>query len=1051
MVSELHQRLENVVVQGIGGDKINLFGKFAEIKAKASEWLRLHEKNGIEHSERLEEYLVKLTQKLRIKENSENANKYRKIQDGEIFILLCAAYLHDIGYWHNGKLDPINHPQRSHDRIINNPDEYLLGDFPLFKGEENRVAKAIALVCLGHSEEKYVPLEVIPKEFADQNLCPIGTMNLRMLAALLRLADETDDPYVRMVDGSFHTLRSNTPLVVVGDETIAWHWQDANTTDPKPFLNNLEEKKKVLVTAIDYLQGIQCGNWYLVLHPQVPGSSPFMAEKPTITFVGREDDLEKIHAIIQQYDAGAVTGVVGTGGIGKTELARMYAKKYQAEYPGGIFWASLKGSNWKNEAPKILTELRPGADLMVFPDDNQAREAITKALDRKHSLLVIDNVDEFDDIIKPTCRVLVTTRNKDAFGTVPHDAVHRLDKLDMEAALELLSKLIGSGRVEQDRPGAERLVEILGGMPLALEIAARHLVDVPDFIFPDYIGRIENRIDLLTVENEEDKNVLASLEVSLDSLKTLENGTEFLNLFFSSTVCAATGFTSDTLIATAGLEEMDIYKAKKLVGKLYRRSLLEFHKESNRYSLHALVRQMAETKLRADEEAWKKFTQNHCEYWVRYASIHRNDSIKLIEEKDGLWQAMVQTNQVRELQDLFPRLLEAMSEPYWKTISHKNYESGFQYLMETKLHTIEALGKYKDTLELFDPLVKHKNELEELSVGRLFNVIGSAYMQLGQYGHAIDYYQQSLKMFRLCSNGRGEGNTLNNLGLAFADLGEYQIAIDYYQHSLDISRRIGYVQGESNALINLGWAYVDLGEYQTAIDYCQQSLDISRRNGNIAGEGRALGNMGSIYRQLGQYRNAIDYYKKSLEISRRNGDLRGEGNILGNIGTAHLQLGEYQTAIDYCQQSLKISRSIGDLRWEGNVQCNLGSIYLHLGQYQTAIAYYQQSLKISHRVGDVRGEGYALGNIGTVFLQTGLPEKAIDYYEIYLRIARRTGDVHEEGNALGNMGLAYAKLGNKDRAKECLEASIAIFRRLGLEHMVEQRRRMMAREGIEVD
>ena len=78
-----------------------------------------------------------------------------------------------------------------------------------------------------------------------------------------------------------------------------------------------------------------------------------MPEKPVKTFVGRVPDLEKLHVIIRTQYAGAVTGLRGAGGIGKTELARMYAQKYRNEYPGGIFWASLKASTWKEEAGKI--------------------------------------------------------------------------------------------------------------------------------------------------------------------------------------------------------------------------------------------------------------------------------------------------------------------------------------------------------------------------------------------------------------------------------------------------------------------------------------------------------------------------------------------------------------------------------------------------------------------------------------------------------------------------------------------------------------------------
>ena len=119
-----------------------------------------------------------------------------------------------------------------------------------------------------------------------------------------------------------------------------------------------------------------------------------MAKDPVETFVGREKDLEELHRIIKERGEGAITGVVGTGGIGKTELARMYVKKHKADYPAGIFWASLRGSNWREEARKILEALYPGWRPNPFPDDAKAKEDLCKRLNQRSALLVIDNVNE---------------------------------------------------------------------------------------------------------------------------------------------------------------------------------------------------------------------------------------------------------------------------------------------------------------------------------------------------------------------------------------------------------------------------------------------------------------------------------------------------------------------------------------------------------------------------------------------------------------------------------------------------------------------------------
>lgn len=71
-------------------------------------------------------------------------------------------------------------------------------------------------------------------------------------------------------------------------------------------------------------------------------------------FVGREDDLQRLHAALQGEGPvginpaalGNPTGVTGQGGIGKTQLAVAYAYRYRAAYPDGVYWINAAESLW---------------------------------------------------------------------------------------------------------------------------------------------------------------------------------------------------------------------------------------------------------------------------------------------------------------------------------------------------------------------------------------------------------------------------------------------------------------------------------------------------------------------------------------------------------------------------------------------------------------------------------------------------------------------------------------------------------------------------------
>jgi len=854
-VSDLHRMLERAApVRGFQGP-IDLFQRFSDIKDKAGTWLSKLGKNGYEHSLRLEDYLDRLT---------ERARQDDKLRPEEAFLLLCAVYMHDIGYLVDGRLESDGHPDRSRDMILSSPQSYLLGDFPCMPGKPPLAAEAVAWVCYGHADETIVPLNDIPTDFADRALSN-QTLNLRKLVALLRLADEADDPYLRLVDGSFHPVRAVTPLVKIGDETIAWHWKKAGQDNPDLFLRHLEDKKRLLVTSTDYLRDLGQGYWYLVLYPQVPRGATFMAEAPVETFVGRDSDIEALHRIIQGRRQGAITGVVGTGGIGKTELARMYAAKYRHEYPGGVFWASLKDSGWKQQGERIAGHLRPGAAPTVFPDDARAKDEVTRLLNRRGALLIIDNVTEADQIIQPDCFLLVTSRHKDAFGILPHDAVHRLDRLSVEEGVDLLGRIAGADRVADDRKGAERIVEILGRMPLAVEIAAKHLADAPSLSFPDYIGEINGKIEELKLEGLPDKDVMASLQLSLEQLEGIPDGAKLVALFEAGAVCAASGFMPDTLGAAAGLASAGRVKLARWAGKLHSRSLLDFDDKSGRYSMHPLLRQLAEARA-GDSGRLDTFEKNHCKHFLGYAESCKADPARLIAETDGLWQAMIQAIQTGRSETWLPRLLDNVSQPYRSLVGAGRWEEAFAYLASTNLINVGDLGQSRLLVGLLELLLSQEAHLREETRGVLSGRMGSAHFRLGDCRKALELHGQALDIARSTEDAQGEANALGNMGSAHFQLGDYGKAIELYEQRLEIARRIGDVQGEGYSLVGTGIVHGSLGDYRKALELYEEALEISRRTGDVQGEGGDLGNMGEAYLKLDEHEKAMAFLIQAERI-----------------------------------------------------------------------------------------------------------------------------------------------------------------------------------------
>ena len=191
--------------------------------------------------------------------------------------------------------------------------------------------------------------------------------------------------------------------------------------------------------------------------------------RPCRHFCGRDTELEKLHELLCSKGKVFVQGIAG---IGKSELAKAYAKKYDKEYTN-IMYITYSG-DLKNDIANL-----------DFADDVDENETADARFSRHHrhlrklradSLLIIDNFNTvtakdsvLDVILKYHCRILFTTRSRfDNYTSM---------NLEEIADTEALVKLMGCfySDAEKNRPILEQIIQTVHSHTLAVEISARLL------------------------------------------------------------------------------------------------------------------------------------------------------------------------------------------------------------------------------------------------------------------------------------------------------------------------------------------------------------------------------------------------------------------------------------------------------------------------------------------------------------------------------------------------------------------------------------------------
>ena len=204
-------------------------------------------------------------------------------------------------------------------------------------------------------------------------------------------------------------------------------------------------------------------------------------------FTGREDVLTHLHNLLTRKQiVVAVTqhALCGLGGIGKTQTVLEYIYRYGSEYQA-IVW--IKADTREN----LFADFLSLAQLLVLPERDAQDQAVVNAAIRRwlqeHTgwLLVFDNADDLEimrEVLPTGCQghVLLTTRAQ-AMGRVAHRI--EIEEMSLETGTLFLLRragLLGSDASlekasEKDRISAERLVQELGGLPLALDQAGAYI------------------------------------------------------------------------------------------------------------------------------------------------------------------------------------------------------------------------------------------------------------------------------------------------------------------------------------------------------------------------------------------------------------------------------------------------------------------------------------------------------------------------------------------------------------------------------------------------
>lgn len=567
---------------------------------------------------------------------------------------------------------------------------------------------------------------------------------------------------------------------------------------------------------------------------------------PNNNFIGRKKELEEIKDTLNSYGKIFLRGM---GGIGKSEIAKMFCKINRENYNTIVFSnyeTNLKDMIISNkEMPIKHFERKTDSDGKIESDDsffNRKLDTLKEITDEK-TLIIVDNFDTEEDtnleeFLKGNYHVIFTTRNDFEHLGLPIISIEAFE--NEEELMELFRHHYKMRITDEEK--IKQIIKLVHSHTLATELIAKLMLNKR--ISPD---------DMMKILKEQGINpeLQGNLNHSFKKASTIYG---YINLLFN--VAALTQeeiyvVMNLSLLPNSGIELTKFAKLCEIedfevINNLIKKSWILHDWYTDNIALHPVISDVVRNECKPNLE--------NCNI------IFKN----LIEEISGTWgmkqELRLQYGSIMQaIYNKFPNIELKYAEEYGKI---KNLFMDLEYY--------DLVNKIiEDLLQLY----KKEYSEESMQVGRIYYEIADIYLRRIDYNTSEIYFKKSIDILRKVDKEKTTlAYVLKFYSFLLMKLERKEDAKPLLEESYEIYKT--KLKPDENEMGNmyyaLGKMYYQFGDYEKAFEYADKSYKIIKEQ---EGEEHLrttspMQTLGLVYGKLGRFDEAIEMLNKAVEIRK---------------------------------------------------------------------------------------------------------------------------------------------------------------------------------------
>lgn len=307
-------------------------------------------------------------------------------------------------------------------------------------------------------------------------------------------------------------------------------------------------------------------------------------------------------------------------------------------------------------------------------------------------------------------------------------------------------------------------------------------------------------------------------------------------------------------------------------------------------------------------------------------------------------------------------------------------------------------------------------------------------LSAGHYASVIATGTAAANQFQKAGNRHEQARALTAVGLAQLYSGDYGRALDTFNNAVDISRQIHDVEGEITRLSNIGTVFYFQGRYADAMERYQESMRLVEASPNekwtASRRQFVIANIAILYQTLGQFDRALGLYSELLH-SQAALPPREEAQLLSNVGALRRRLGDPRKALDTYRAAQALYKQSMHRDGEIAVLNNIGILQaMDLNDFSGAASTFSEALRMAQDAGDRPLTVHARLYRGEAYFREGRKQESEADFQAASEEAGKLGEMEESWKAQYGLARIAAENGALARSNQLLKRAVQLIESL---------------------